>query len=296
MGTVIILRFAFAIAFLIPPSTSEDFPIPNPTRPFMSPITTETRNRSCRPPFVTRVTRSICRIDSSNSFNCKAPPLYSLEKSSLFYQELIEVKEVVDNLKEDSVNRIEVAKFWDCNPFVPVHKGHVTLAEKKLTPGGHWLNIGKQAMKKSQLGFEESIATYAVLASGIFDGFISCWDAKYQYNYIRPITVIRKEFDENWEIPLYTPNFPEYPSGHSVISGVSSTILTNVFGDHYAYTDSSEVSFGMTVRHFDSFFDACDEAAISRLYGGIHFRSAIVNGVEQGKLIGESILKKAGII
>ncbi|MCT4581479.1 MAG: vanadium-dependent haloperoxidase [Flavobacteriales bacterium] len=237
------------------------------------------------------VLTTIC-LDSASQFRCPTPPPYSLDKNSLFYQELMEVIEKTASIKEVNDPHIAIAKFWDCNPFVPIHQGHVTVAEKKLTPGGHWLRIAQNAMQDQKLKFSDRLKIYNVLSMGIYDGFISCWEAKYHYNYIRPITVIKKDFNESWEIPLYTPNFPEYPSGHSVISGVSAKILTNYIGENYAFVDSSELAFGMAPRAFSSFNEARDEAAMSRLYGGIHFRSAIENGVDQGSLIGEFVLRK----
>ncbi len=237
------------------------------------------------------VLTTIC-LDSASQFRCSSPPAYSLNKNSAFYKELMEVIEKTASIKDVNDPHIAIAKFWDCNPFVPIHQGHVTVAEKKLTPGGHWLRIAQNAMNDQKTNFSDRLNIYNVLSMGIFDGFISCWEAKYHYNYIRPITVIKNEFNNNWEIPLYTPNFPEYPSGHSVISGVSAKILTNYIGENYTFTDSSELAFGMAPRTFSSFNEARNEAAMSRLYGGIHFRSAIENGVEQGSLIGEFILRK----
>lgn len=230
-------------------------------------------------------------LDSNNQFRPVEPPVYNLEKKSKFREELDEVRYIVDSLQKNDY-RFKSAKFWDCNPFVPLHTGHITVAEKKLTPGGHWISIAKNAMQKLNLDFSETSKIYALLSIGIYDSFISCWEAKYFYNYVRPITVIQKNFDENWTIALYTPNFPEYPSGHSVVSGAASTILTDLIGDNYEFIDSSEMIFGMPARTFNSFFEARDEAALSRLYGGIHFRSAIENGVEQGNIIGLHVLNK----
>ena len=104
---------------------------------------------------------------------------------------------------------------------------------------------------------------------------------------MRPETYINKYIDENWLPLLQTPPFPEYTSGHSVISNAASVALTKLFGDNYAFTDSTETEFGMPVRSFKSFDDVAAEASVSRIYGGIHYRPAVEVGAKQGKLLGE---------
>jgi hypothetical protein len=110
---------------------------------------------------------------------------------------------------------------------------------------------------------------------------------------VRPVTAIKKLIDRNWVPLLQTPPFPEYTSGHSVISTTASAILTHLFGDHFSFTDNTEVEFGLPPRKFNSFAEASKEAAISRLYGGIHFRDAIKNGVKEGEQIGKFIISRS---
>ena len=98
--------------------------------------------------------------------------------------------------------------------------------------------------------------------------------------------------DENWVPVLQTPPFPEHTSGHSVISTASAIGLTSLFGTPFSYTDSVEVEYGLEPRHFNAFLDASSEAAISRLYGGIHYMPAIEFGVDQGKKVGELIVSR----
>ena len=105
------------------------------------------------------------------------------------------------------------------------------------------------------------------------------------------MTVIQKFIDEDWSPILYTPNFPEYPSGHSVVSGSAATVLTEIFGENFAFTDSTEVPYGMPPRSFNSFYEASNEAAISRMYGGIHFTPAIEFGKDQGRLVGKHVIE-----
>ena len=91
---------------------------------------------------------------------------------------------------------------------------------------------------------------------------------------------------------LQTPPFPEYSSGHSVVSGASATVLTSVFGDNFKFLDDTELPYGLPVRTFPSFIDAAKEAAISRMYGGIHYRAAIENGLQQGFKVGNLVNEK----
>jgi len=103
---------------------------------------------------------------------------------------------------------------------------------------------------------------------------------------VRPLNYIRANIDPNFTPLLITPPFPEYPSGHSTQSGAAAAVLTRFFGDNFAYEDSAHVNDGLPPRKFDSFWAAADEAAVSRLYGGIHFRTAIERGLDQGRCVG----------
>jgi membrane-associated phospholipid phosphatase len=126
----------------------------------------------------------------------------------------------------------------------------------------------------------------------LFDAFISCWDEKYRSNLIRPETVINEYVDRDWIPLLQTPPFPEHTSGHSVISTASAEVLTAMLGDNFAFEDDVEVKYGLPLRKFSSFRAASAEAAISRLYGGIHYMPAITEGVKQGKLVGNLIKER----
>jgi hypothetical protein len=146
------------------------------------------------------------------------------------------------------------------------------------------------ACKKQKLSLSKTAYTHTLVAIGMADAFISCWNNKYKYNRVRPVTAIKKLLDQNWTPLLQTPPFPEYTSGHSVISTTASAILTHLFGDQFSFTDDTEVEFGLPRRNFNSFAMASKEAAISRLYGGIHFRDAIENGVREGEQIGKFVI------
>jgi len=228
-------------------------------------------------------------IDSAAQFKPKPPTPFSIEKESPFYKEAMEVYTIGKNL---SPEQRDIASFWDCNPFVMNVKGHVMFATKKISPGGHWMNITHVACVKAKANFVQSAEAYVRVSMSLFDGFVSCWDEKYRSKLIRPETYINQYIDENWVPLLQTPPFPEYTSGHSVISGSAAVTLTKLFGENFSFTDSTEIEFGLTSRSFKSFEEACDEAAISRMYGGIHYRPAFENGLTEGKAVGTYILSK----
>jgi hypothetical protein len=231
-------------------------------------------------------------IDSANQFKPAPPPVFSMEEGSDFYKELKEVYDISNQITKegDQSEGVEIAQFWDCNPYVSVTRGHLMFATKKITPGAHWMGIAKIASRKTNSDFDKTVYAYTKTSIALADAFISCWDEKYRSNLIRPETLINQHIDENWQPILQTPPFPEYTSGHSVISGAAGTALTDVFGDNFAFDDDTEVAYGLPVRSFSSFNSAADEAAISRMYGGIHYRAAVEVGVKQGRDLGKFVV------
>ncbi|HEY9489754.1 MAG TPA: vanadium-dependent haloperoxidase [Chryseosolibacter sp.] len=228
-------------------------------------------------------------IDSCAQFKPAGPTSFSTDKNSTFFKEAYEVYSVGKNL---SPEQREIASFWDCNPFVMNVKGHVMFATKKISPGGHWLGITQIACKKVNADFLKSMEAYTRVSVALMDGFISCWDEKYRSKLIRPESFINEYIDEDWVPLLQTPPFPEYTSGHSVVSSASAVTLTKLFGDNFSFVDSTEVEFGLPARSFNSFNEASAEAAISRLYGGIHYRPAIDHGFVEGTDLANYILDK----
>ncbi|MEO5593153.1 MAG: vanadium-dependent haloperoxidase [Chitinophagaceae bacterium] len=228
-------------------------------------------------------------LDSSAQFKPVQPVIYSADKKSVFYKMLL------DNYKEDAsspeLHRV-IAGFWDCNPFAEQDDGHMMVGLKKISPGAHWLGIAGIACEKEKKNFAETMQINTLIAIGLMDSFIACWDEKYRSNRIRPETAIRKLLDVNWKPLLQTPPFPEYLSGHSCISATAATILTKYIGDNFKYTDTVEVTYGLQPRSFQSFQQAAIEAGISRFYGGIHFMDAIDNGREQGLKVGDWVLQR----
>ena len=226
-------------------------------------------------------------LDSAQQFTPPLPTDYSMDQNSQFYKELMEVYNVREALSEEET---EIASFWDCNPYVLNVTGHVMHASKKITPGGHWMGIAAIAAKKSNSSFAEATKAYALTSIALADGFISCWDEKYRSNLIRPETVINEHIDPDWLPLLQTPPFPEYTSGHSVISSAAAVALTSIYGENFSFDDDVEVPYGIPIRSFPSFIAASEEAAVSRLYGGIHYRPAIDNGVVQGRALGHYVV------
>lgn len=228
-------------------------------------------------------------LDSSSECKPIPPPPFSIDKESSFYQQAADVYAVHKNM---STEQKEIALFWDCNPFFLNVQGHLNFATKKLSPGGHWMSIAGIAARKKGSALPTATAAYVATAIALYDGFISCWDEKYRSNLVRPETFINSYIDEQWRPLLQTPPFPEYTSGHSVISTAAALVLTHFFGDDFGFDDHTETAYGLPVRKFTSFHHAAEEAAISRLYGGIHYRAAIENGQVQGKKVGTKVLSK----
>ena len=209
------------------------------------------------------------------------PPEYSEDPDSVFYAK---AKEVYDTVNDLTPEQNVIAQFWADDPG------------KTFTPPGHSIAITTLVLSEQNASLALAAEAYAKVGMAIADAFIGCWNTKYIYNLVRPITYIQQVIDPTWNTPemtdpVITPPFPEYTSGHSVQSGAMAAVLTSLFGENFSFTDNTHTYLGLSARTFDSFYSAADEAAISRLYGGIHYRAAIELGVEQGKCIGSKILE-----
>lgn len=199
------------------------------------------------------------------------PPAYSEDKASGFYKEALEVFETRQNINPEQRT---IARFWSDDPML------------SPTPPGHWIAIALQIFERDNVALDKSVDVLARLGIAEADSFIGCWNVKFQYDLLRPVTYIRRTMDPKWESLLNTPPFPEYPSGHSTQSGAAAVVLTQMFGENFAFKDATHERDGIKPRAFPSFWAAAEEAGISRLYGGIHFRAAIERGLEQGRCIG----------
>lgn len=200
-----------------------------------------------------------------------APPAYSEDTASEYYKE---AREIYDTWRTLTSEQRAIARFWADDAMLSV------------TPPGHWLSIALQIVDREKLGLEKSVDVLARLGVAEADSFVGCWETKFVYDTVRPITYIRRVIDPQFETIVNTPPFPEFPSGHSAESAAAAIVLTSIFGDHYAFDDDTDAEDGLKPRSFASFWAAANEAAVSRLYGGIHYRAAIEMGADQGRCVG----------
>ncbi|OQP66948.1 phosphoesterase PA-phosphatase [Niastella vici] len=228
-------------------------------------------------------------LDSCNQFAPPPPCAFGKDSTCPFYKMTKQVLDTGINLTEEQK---AIASFWDCNGFKLNVVGHTMYATKAMTPGGHWMGITGIICQNEQANFNKTVYTYTAVSFGLMDAFIACWDAKYTFNLVRPETVINKYIDANWKPFLQTPPFPEYTSGHSIISTAAATILEHIYGQQTAFRDSTERPWGFPDRTFNSPRQAADEAGISRFYGGIHYRPSIIVAREQGEKVGNYVLSK----
>ncbi len=228
-------------------------------------------------------------LDSAAQFKPGRPPVFDLSPNSVYHQSMMEVKNTVDQLTEEQKH---IADFWDDNPFRMHVSGHVMFATKKFSPAGHWMNIVGIAANKANADFATTVAAYTHTAIALFDGFISCWDEKYRSNYVRPETVINEKVSGEWRPYIQTPPFPSYTSGHSTISAAAAEVMTSFFGDQLTFTDTSLLEFGIANREIKSFRKAAQEASISRLYGGIHYRFDLDSGNAAGTRLGSFVVSR----
>ncbi len=209
---------------------------------------------------------------------CKAPPppAFSEDASSAFYKDAKEVHAISSNATQE---QRQFALYWADDPL------------KTPTPAGHWVFIATDVLKARRATLADAAQTYARLNLAMADAFIAAWHAKYTLNVMRPVTYIQLGIDSNW-VPtlMHTPPFPEYPSGHSVQSSAAAAVLAQTFGADAAFTDNTHNDRGWGPRTFKSFKAAADEAALSRLYAGIHYRFGVAGGQVQGACVAQKVL------
>ena len=229
-------------------------------------------------------------IDSAGIFAPPPPPTFNItDTGSKYYHEVLAIKNAVDSLTPEQKH---IAEFWDDNPFKMNVTGHVMFGSKKFSPSGHWMSVIGIAAKQAHFDFPATVYAFAKTSIALFDAFIECWFVKYRDNAVRPETVINKYIDMNWRPFLQTPAFPEYTCGHSTISSSAAEALTSVFGDHFAYTDSTELEFGIKNRSFQSFRDAAIENNWARFYGGLHFHNSCIISTEIGRKVGQLVVSR----
>lgn len=208
------------------------------------------------------------------TMNPVAPYTFSFKENSDMFKL---AKEVYDISKTLTTEQKAIADFW-------ADGGNT------ITPPGHHFNIANIILKKEKVKLDKVAEVYAKVGLAVNDAFVSCWRCKYTFNLMRPLTYIQQAIDPKWNTYVGTPPFPEYTSGHSSGSGAAAEMLTTIFGDNYAFTDNTHTG-KYPDRNFKSFYAYADEATISRLYGGIHYRQGNENGQKNGKEIAKNILK-----
>ena len=190
-------------------------------------------------------------------------------------------KFVYDTVNSQTPEQKIIAEFWSDDPMT------------SATPPGHSIAILNQLIREKNVNLAEAAEQFAMLGISVNDAFISCWKVKYDTDYPRPVTFINDNIDASWNATLETPPFPEYTSGHSVQTGALAAILTALYGDSTAFTDATHkdrTDIDGTPRTYASFHAMAEEAALSRLYGGIHFEEAIHLGLVQGRRIGSNVV------
>lgn len=206
-----------------------------------------------------------------------APAPYSEAKDSEFFREAKATYDAGSNLDDE---KHQIVLYWADNPG------------QSGTPTGHWLSIGSQMVAQRSLDAERAAELFVLASMAQADAFIAAWQVKYETMVIRPNTYINRVIDPKWQTDIITPPFPEYPSGHSVQSASAAAVMTALLGDNIAFDDSTNLALGHPVRRFGSFWEAAKEAAMSRLYGGIHYPMAINHGTELGRCIGEKVIER----
>jgi hypothetical protein len=229
-------------------------------------------------------------LDSADEFMAPPPFAFNItDKKSPYYKQVMQSKNAIDSLTPE---QIHIADFWDDNPFKLNVSGHLMFGTKKFSPPGHWMSIVGIAAEKANADFGTTVTAFTKTAIALFDSFIQCWAVKYNYNTVRPETVINKYIDPNWRPHLQTPPFPEYTCGHSTGSAAAAEALTSVFGDHFSYTDTTELEFGIKSRSFTSFRQAAEENNLARFYGGIHFHNSCLVSTELGAKVGDMVVQR----
>jgi PAP2 superfamily len=205
------------------------------------------------------------------------PIPFSKDPNSDFYKQAMELYEIT---RELTFEQRLIAEYW---------RDDITVT---YTPGGHTIHILVNALEKEKATLDKFAYAYAKTSIALNDAFVCCWETKYTTNCIRPITYIKELIDKRFKPSFFTPQFPEYTSGHSTQWGASAEILSSIFGNEYAFTDQTDYLRDKLVpRQFKSFEEAAQEASMSRIYAGVHFRQACEVGLEQGKRIGRIVNK-----
>jgi hypothetical protein len=206
-----------------------------------------------------------------------APPTYSEREGSPFWQM---GRVFADSMAALTEEKRQTALFWADNP---VATG---------TPGFHWISVVNQMIARRRLTAPQAAELFALTSVAIADAFIGCWKEKYRSLVVRPVAYMQRVFDPGFATVIPTPPFPEYTSGHSVQSAAAVQVLIALVGDTVAFSDSTQVDVGQPPRAFANFTAARNDVAVSRIYAGVHYVPAVVDGLAQGICIGDQVLAR----
>jgi PAP2 superfamily len=210
-------------------------------------------------------------MSSSSQFRPPGPPALDSQRYAEDYNEVKELGALVGSTRTEE--QTQIALFWADGAGTE-------------TPPGHWNSIAQTIATAQSNTLEENARLFALLNMATADAAICAWDAKYTFHFWRPVTAINFA-EPDWMSFIVTPPFPDYVSGHSTFSGAAATVLALFYGtEDLPFTIGSDFLPGV-YRNFPTCLDAAEEAAVSRLYGGIHFRSANEDGLQAGINIGE---------
>jgi PAP2 superfamily len=201
---------------------------------------------------------------------------------SAYYNQFKQVSEKRKVLTQDEK---EAAIWWSDDPDVT------------FTPPGHSYYLATIAIRKTRPALIKCAEAYARVGMGVADAFRNCWKWKYQFFTERANTYVTQHMDQQWESFWPDPPFPAFPSGHAIQAAAAASVLTDLFGENFAFTDSAHVgrprdeirNTDFKARHFNSFWQAAEETAMSRFYGGIHIPQDNERGLEKGKIIANNI-------
>ena len=212
-------------------------------------------------------------MNNSSQFRPPGPPSLDSQQYAADYEEVKQLGPAVDSTRTE--DQTEIALFWADGAGTE-------------TPPGHWNSIAQTIGDARGNTLEENARLFALLNIAMADAAICSWDAKYTYDFWRPVTAISfVEPELNWMSFIVTPPFPDYTSGHSTFSAAAATVLPLFYDtEDLPFTTGSDFLPGV-YRSFSTCFDAAEEAAASRIYGGIHFRTASEDGLQAGTSIAQ---------
>ena len=224
--------------------------------------------------------RTFLAVDSA--LEAPVPIPFDTLPGSAYYEQFRQVYEKRKVLTQDEK---QAAIWWGDDPDIT------------FTPPGHSYYLATVAIRKTKPTLIRSAETYARLGMAVADAFRNCWKWKYQFFTERANTFIPQHIEQQWESFWPDPPFPAFPSGHAIQAAAAATVLTDLYGDRFAFTDSSHVgrekdeirNVEFKARHFNSFWEAAEETAMSRFYGGIHVPYDNEIGLAKGREIAANV-------